>query len=192
MPIDAHLGEVGPFAAEQFLHVGTAVGLAAAEGVNVLGRGGHRTGRLLKRVKKINDSTDDLTGPEARRTKPAPTVGKGSVPRSPVLALSSVVEEKRGQAFAPSWRMDQTTGNAHIRNSLLVLNLTTKTRRVKKLPRHCLNLLRRLDSGPAMRSRSGQSLPAVGVRPNRRPILTRNRPLRFFLGRTWRSGTRAC
>src|SRR5208283_5103057 len=103
----AHLREIGTFAAEQILHVGTAVGFTAAKSVNILERGGHRTGRLLKRVKRINDRTDDLTGPEARRTKPAPTVGGGSVPRSPVLALSSVVEKKRGQAFAPSWRVDQ-------------------------------------------------------------------------------------
>src|SRR5262249_29613758 len=48
----AHLREVRPLAAEQVFHVGATIGLAAAKGVNILGRGGHRTLRLLKRVMK--------------------------------------------------------------------------------------------------------------------------------------------
>ena len=47
---DAHLGQVGPLAAEQVLHVGLAVGLAAAERINILGRFRHRGCKLLVRV----------------------------------------------------------------------------------------------------------------------------------------------
>ena len=44
---DAHLGEVGPLAAEQVLHVGLALGLPAAERIDVLMRVGHRSYQLL-------------------------------------------------------------------------------------------------------------------------------------------------
>src|SRR5207237_7838142 len=43
----AHLGQVGPLAAQEVLHVGAALGRARSKGINVLLRGRHRS-RLLQ------------------------------------------------------------------------------------------------------------------------------------------------